>query len=140
MASRQERRKYIRIDSRYVVRCERKTLTPSETSRSVEAFTKNVSAEGMLFTSDFRYAVGDSLKVDLKLPGWKSFASGLALEGFSPAGDSQSMTGLVTRVELLGDKTFDIGVHFTGTDKKVRWALMKYIYDFSGDEKNKRGN
>lgn|GEM_PF-7023719 len=139
MAAQQERRKYIRVNSRYLIHCERNAVSPAETSRVLDSFTKNVSAEGMLFVSASKYSVGDSLTVDFKFPGWKLFVDGLGIEGFGAKDDTQSLAGLVTRVELAEGGSYDVGVHFPLAEKNLRWAFMKYIYEnVPEDEKSER--
>ena len=139
MSSREEKRKYLRINSRYVIRCEKLRLSEGETSSAVKSFTENISAEGMLFVSSAKYCAGDSLRADFNLPGWKRFVDGLVIGGFTVDGDTQSLTGLVTRVELAADNSYHVGVHFPLTDKNLRWAFMKYIYDNAGDDEENKG-
>jgi len=117
-----DRRKYLRVDAPYVLRCERAIDTNLPDS-VVESVTKNVSASGVVFESRVPFNKGDSLRIILNLPG---------LDGNS---ERLCLRCVVARVEMLDDWSYDIAVAFTGTDGGIRWKLMKHFYDQNNGEK-----
>ena len=60
-----ERRKYIRVDARFVVSYKEAF---KDTPRTDITQTKNISFGGMLFTTDREFKTGTILKVKIRLP------------------------------------------------------------------------
>ncbi|MFA5162462.1 MAG: PilZ domain-containing protein [Elusimicrobiales bacterium] len=111
-----DRRKYQRIDTLYVVRCER-APSVQDNGLAAESVTKNVSAGGLLFESRMPFAIGDRLDMEIKFHG-------------PDGGDERcSASGAVVRVERLDEWSYDIAVSFTEIDNIARWKLMKAVYN-----------
>ena len=110
-----DRRKYQRVDSLYVVRCERGP-SDHDGGLAAESVTKNVSAGGLLFESRRPFNKGDRLTMEIKLHG--------------PNGSDEkcSASGVVVRVERLDEWSYDIAVSFTEIENTARWKLMKSVY------------
>jgi len=136
VSSESDRRKYVRVDSNYVIRCERYPLSKDDSSRLVPGVTKNLSAGGILFESHAPFKIGDSLRIELRLPGWKDFVAAQAKPGLEVDGDTHFVYGTAVRVELVDESLYDVGVTFSEMDKNVRWALMKYIYERVDNEQS----
>ena len=136
MSAESDRRKYLRVDSNYIIRCERYPLAKDDSIRLTPGITKNVSTGGILFESRAAFKIGDSLRIELRLPGWKDFVSELRKPGLEVESDTHYVIGTAVRVELVDESTYDVGVSFAEMDKNVRWALMKYIYERVENEQN----
>ncbi|MDD3089949.1 MAG: PilZ domain-containing protein [Candidatus Omnitrophica bacterium] len=68
-----ERRKYTRIDSGYLVSCEKYTIPRSAGAGSSRGKTRNLSGGGILLEVEGEYKVGDVLRLEIAIPGWEKF-------------------------------------------------------------------
>jgi len=120
-----ERRKYLRLDGKYVFRYERFTIPRGAEIR--EEVAKNISANGLLFESSTAYELGTVLRLELLVHGINKYKT----EFYKPQQLSNTepfvVLGKVARVEAVGGGRFDIGVSLVGLDYVYRQALAKYI-------------
>lgn len=126
-----ERRKYVRLDSRDVLKCKRFSMEdflPGKTAGSIEAVAKNYNAGGLLFESSVLFNVGELLKIELAIPGWERYKSEFYKDGPTPEDGPLVVLATVVRVEIVDpDSKFDIGVSFSAIDAGHRNALLKFI-------------
>ena len=123
------RRKYMRIASKHVLRCQRLPLSKGDLTAQLTSVTKNISLGGILFESPVAYDVGDLLKIDLHLPGWAQYMPDVHVSDAGSGVDIYIAAAVVIRVELVADRLYDVGVCFSEMDRRERWALMKYLYE-----------
>jgi PilZ domain len=120
-----ENRLYVRIKQNAILTCE-KYVFPPGTDTTLQASAKNVSSGGLLFESPVVYAIGDTLRIELSLPGWEK-----CKVEFYKGGDSYSKPLLalasVVRVEALENGRFEIGAKFCALDAGDQMALDKYL-------------
>jgi len=122
-----ERRKYVRLTSQNVVKCEVYRITNGEDAEKQESTSKNISAGGLLFETKKQYDIGEVLKLEINLPGWQKFKP----EFFKPdqLSGEKPLVALanVVRVESVSDGTYDVGVCLAGIDEGHQMAINKYI-------------
>ena len=63
----QERRKYVRLESQFILTCEPYSIPTASDSKNVASTTKNISAGGILFEAAESYDIGALLKIDHSL-------------------------------------------------------------------------
>ncbi|MBF0479439.1 MAG: PilZ domain-containing protein [Candidatus Omnitrophica bacterium] len=125
----QERRKYIRLPLKCILRCSPFAGHGSELwSGEVTTATKNISAGGILFESRHPYELGALLQVEADVPGWEKFKT----EFYKEEQISRSLPVVilvsVVRVEAIEiGRKYDIGAAFVGIDRGHQGALVKYI-------------
>jgi c-di-GMP-binding flagellar brake protein YcgR len=104
-----EQRKFVRIDTKLVVKIEE--ISSIESPNKV--FTKNISEGGMLFEYNKQYDIGTVLSLVLRLPELEK-----TIECY----------GKVVRVEDIGDgELFDIGIMFINVAPEVAKTLVEFI-------------
>ena len=120
-----ERRKYLRVDSENVLKCERYAI-PRSAEQSTGR-TRNISAGGILFISDTAYEKGEVLRLELVLGNWEKYKA----EFYKPDNVTGSkplvVIGAVAHVRNAEQGRYEIGINFSGMDEGHRWALEKYI-------------
>ena len=124
-----ERRKFLRIPVRNIVRCQRYTIPPKASDEIVRAVSKNISAGGLLFESKRSFIIGDIVRLEIVLPGWERFIPQFYREFSDTVAQPLVIIGSVVRVEVIPAGTFDIGVIFQGIYDDQQWAIRKYIED-----------
>lgn len=122
----QEKRKYVRIPSKYKVRVEKYAIPRNKTEHT-EILTKNLSAGGILFETTQIYNLGDTLRLEIDIPNWNRYN----YEFYKPDKllDENSLViiGQVIRLEDIGEGRYEAGVSFQGMDEGHRLALQNYI-------------
>jgi len=122
-----ERRKYVRINARHIIKCEIYSIPRSPAENLVSAHSKNLSAGGMLFESGRSFDSGEILRLELDIPGWEKYKAQFYKPDQTIVSKSLLVIGKVAHVAALADGRFDVGVDFIGLDDGHRWALAKYI-------------
>lgn len=127
MTNPSEKRKFIRIKASHLTRHIKFRLPGVDLFPDKESASKDISAGGVLFTSDHAYTVGDILRMELHIPGWEKFKT----EFYKADRTAKSLPVLVlvkvVRVQAISGGKFDIGVSFVGIDDGHQQALSKYI-------------
>lgn len=123
-----ERRRFIRIQARYMLRHEKYSLKADQDRKAVAGVVKNYSGDGALFESKTKYDIGDILKLEIDIPGWDKFKTEFYKEKRTSASEPIVVLASVVRVEVMvPDDLYDIGVFFVGIDKGHQGALIKQI-------------
>jgi c-di-GMP-binding flagellar brake protein YcgR len=122
-----ERRKYARVDKEHLLKCEQYCQVTGDLKHSVKATTANMSSGGFLIKSEKEHHLGDTLKMEVVLPGWDKYDPDV--HGVVAVATPVMVTAKIVRVEELADETYEIGVRITGVDDVHRLALERYIYD-----------
>ena len=121
-----ERRKYVRVNSDDIVRCEKYSIPRVAESERSKAVARNVSGGGILVESAKKYDIGEVLRLEIELPGWEKYKA----EFYKPDQIAVSkpfvVIGTVVYCKQKGSK-YEIGVDFSGLDEGHRWALIKYL-------------
>jgi len=123
----QERRKFIRVKSRNVIKCKKYEL--SSLNKDIKStMSKNISAGGILIESNKKYTIGDVLTLELNLPGWRKFKSKFyeVIDRYDIL--PLKVVGVVVRVEIITDNLYDIGICYTVIKEQDRKVLDKYIH------------
>lgn len=121
-----QNRKYTRYD------CEHPILYAKYQPRLDQAKMKwgktiNVSVEGALIVCQEEFKTGDSLTVDIKLPGWKQFYNKF-YSGMPLANDAGLHTAAIIRnSKTAPDDKFLYGLHFPTLKAQDRHVLDEYI-------------
>ena len=111
-----EKRKYIRLDFKLKLNFS----AEGEPKKAYQAITRNISAEGLKFTSDQKLEPGSRVDFEVQLQNRKDTVH------FKGEVVWSKEVPILTSVR---DKTYDIGVRFVDVDKKDKNALMLYICD-----------
>lgn len=122
-----ERRKYRRIDSGFLVSCEKYTIPRSAGAGLSKAKTKNLSGGGILLEVDSEYKVGDLLRMEIAIPDWEKYKAEFYKPGQIASSKPFVVIGTVVYVKALPAGKYDVGVNFSGLDEGHRWALMKFL-------------
>lgn len=124
-----ERRRYVRLDQRHILRHEKYVFSSSPDERSIrEGVLKNYSAGGALFESKIKYAIGDVVRLEITIPGWEMYKNEFYRKDKIPHVEPVVVLASVVRVEVFGHVgLYEVGVEFVGIDDGDRWALMKKI-------------
>jgi len=125
-----ERRKYFRLDARYVLKCEEFTakdlFRENGMKNAVEAVSKNISLGGVLVEVKKPFKLGDILRMEIDIPGWEKFKAEFYKDDVTIAKKPLVVLGKVVRTENLG-KNFELGICFVAIDEGHKWALLKYL-------------
>ena len=109
-----EKRNYIRLDFQLQLNFNKE----DGSGESFPAITKNISAEGLRFTSDQKLEKGSKIDFEIDLPNREKPVHFKGEVVWSKAASSADK----------GKKgNYDIGIKFVEVDKKDRNALMLYI-------------
>ncbi|MDD5488076.1 MAG: PilZ domain-containing protein [Candidatus Omnitrophica bacterium] len=122
-----EKRKYLRIESRIIVKCRRHTVTSSESREKIDAVAENISINGLLFRSERKYEIGDMLEIEIDFP--EGECRPVFYEKEMPPYNAPIITsGTVVRVEFVAGGSFDIGVCLTEQNDEQWLRLFNYTY------------
>lgn len=128
-----ENRRYVRIKQNAILTCE-KYVFPPGTDVTLQASVKDLSTGGVLFESPNVYAIGDTLRIGLSLPGWEK-----CKVEFFKGGDSYSepLWALVSvvRIEALENGNFEVGARFCALDSGDQMALEKHLKEIEKNHK-----
>lgn len=127
MTNPSEKRKFIRLKANYLARHIKFKLPGKDLFPTGVAESKDISAGGVLFSSDHAYQVGDIIRMELHITGWENFKSIPAMQQQNIKKLPVLVLGKVMRVEEVDSKNFDIGVAFVGIDDVQQQALLKFI-------------
>lgn len=109
-AASEEKRRYARLPASLPVKCD----LQKGTAKSVkEAFSKNISQSGILFSAPKSIPISTALSLEIPLP---DLSSSIKAEG-----------RVVRAEEITPNKIYDIGVVFTKIDPKDLHAIQEYI-------------
>ena len=126
-----ERRKYLRISRNYILDCTLfsiKNLQMEPDQQVMQGVMRNISAGGVLFESECKFAVGTLLKIDLALPGWQRFKTEFLKEDTFSISEPLTVLARVVRLEVIElDRLYDVGVCFSAVDEGHKIGLLKYI-------------
>jgi hypothetical protein len=122
---REERRRFFRLDGKYLLQHERFTIPRGAAVQ--EDTAKNISANGLLFESRTPYDLGTVLRLELLVQGIDKFKTEFYKHERLSNTEPLIVLGKVSRVEAVGPKLFDIGVSLVGLDYVCQRALAKYI-------------
>lgn len=124
-----DRRKYVRLDQKHMLRHEKYVFQGcDEEIMFEESAIKNYSLGGALFESRIKYDIGDTLKLEISIPGWEKFKNEFYREDKISRAEPVVILASVIRIEAIALEDFyEIGVQFVGIDEGDRWALMKQI-------------
>ncbi len=109
-----ERRKYIRLDFQLKLNFTKE----GEQKKGYQAVTRNISAEGLRFSSDQKLETGTNIDFEVQLPNRKKptlFKGEVVWSRELPFSAGKQ------------ERSYDIGVRFVEIDKKDRNDLMLYI-------------
>ena len=123
--SRDDRRKYLRLGGKYMVRHEKFSIPRG--AEICEDTAKNISANGLLFESKTIYGLGTVLRLELLVQGIDRFKTEFYKHERLSNTEPFVVLGKVVRVEEVGGGVFDVGVSLVGLDYGYRQALAEYI-------------
>jgi len=129
-----ERRQFLRVAAENVVFCEEYAIPPSD-DPPVEARISNLSAGGILIKSDHAYALGDVLRLSLRLPGWERYKQEFFKAGVPSLSKPLTALGTVVRVTQVGPNVYELGICLSGMDEGHRRAVDRYLRDRVAAEK-----
>lgn len=123
-----ERRKYVRLESKSIVKCEIYRITDDENiPEATQSTSKNISAGGILFETTTPFAIGELLRLEVNLAGWQKFKPEFykadQVSGIEPL----VALAHVVRVEVIGKGIYDVGVCLAGIDEGHQMAIRKFI-------------
>jgi hypothetical protein len=121
----ENRRRYLRIDGKYVVRHERLTIPRGREAQEAEA--RNISANGLLFEAKAMYPPGTVLRLELLVQGIDKFKTEFYKHERLSDTEPFVVLGKVARVEAVREGVYDIGVSLVGVDQQHQKALARYI-------------
>ena len=127
MTNPSEKRKFVRLKVNHLTRHIKFKLPGIDIYPNKDAESKDLSAGGLLFTTEYAYRLGDILRMEVHLPGWEKYKSDFFKTGSSTKGMPILVLVKVVRVQVLKDGNFDIGVSFVGIDEEHQLALIKYV-------------
>ena len=130
--SSQENRKYIRLETNTIFRHEKYSIKTSDETPLDQSMMKNVSAQGALFRTQVKFALGDLIKMEIELTGWDKFKAEFLKNDETSWTKPIAVLGKVVRVEIIDSDNYDIGVCFVAHDENAKWAMVKYIERESG--------
>lgn len=124
-----ERRKYVRLEQKHMLRHEKYVFQGREEEAMFEeSAIKNYSLGGALFESKAKYDIGDILKLEISIPGWEKYKNEFYREDKISRAEPVVILASVMRIEAIAPPgLYEIGVQFVGIDEGDRWALMKQI-------------
>lgn len=122
-----ERRKYVRVLTNDIIKCERYEVPPPEKREKQEALMKNISAGGILFESREKFDIWDVLKLEINLPGWEKCRPVFQDKGVPYGSKPLVSLASVVRVEFIDKNLFDIGVYFKNMDDETWLTLLNYV-------------
>ncbi len=109
----EERRKYVRLKASVEVK-----YTVIGKPRTIEAFSKNVSADGLCLTIEEQLSAETTLQLEIKIPNSKDPIRALGRvvwqKRFESAGDQPGLY-------------FDTGIEFTGISDFDRFNINRYV-------------
>ncbi len=120
-----ERRQYMRVSGKHLVRHEQFTIPRGTEVRENRA--KNISANGLLFESSVKYNMGVILRLELLVMGINKFKTEFYKHERLSNTEPFIVLGKVVRVEMVYEGLYDIGVSLVGLDYLFQKALTKYI-------------
>jgi len=122
-----ERRKYVRISTNNIIKCERHEVPPPENQEKQETLMKNISAGGILFESREKFDIWEVLKLEINLPGWEKCRP--VFQDKSVPHRSKPLVSLasVVRIEFISKDIFDVGICFKNMDDETWLTLLNYI-------------
>lgn len=114
-----DKRKYVRLNLETRVRVEpARRKKKAELARKVEGITKNISVEGICFTSESKFKPGTKITVEVFLPEERK---------------SVHLKGEVRWINSIpqeeGKETFDTGVKLYTIDKKDENRFIEFVCD-----------
>jgi c-di-GMP-binding flagellar brake protein YcgR len=122
-----ERRKYVRLSSQNLLRCEVYRIPEGDAPAKKEAMSKNISAGGVLFESAVKYDIGEVLKLEIKLTGWSKYKPEFYKPDALSASEPLVALGNVVRIEALENGMYDVGLCLSGIDEGHQMAVEKFI-------------
>ncbi len=120
-----DRRRYVRLDGKHLVRHERFTIPRG--AEVIEDAARNISEGGILFTTKMPYVLGMVLRLELKVLGIDRYKTEFYKAERLSNTEPFVVLGKVVRVEAVDGGMFDIGVSLVGLDYLYQHALARYI-------------
>ena len=122
-----EKRQFVRIDLKNLVKVEEYQIG-GDKEKQINSLVKNISAGGLLFTTNHKFEIGALIKLDVNIPGWSKHKVEFLKENRLALSDPFVALATVVRVEVLEfNKEYEIGACFVNIYPDHLDALMKYI-------------
>ena len=125
--SSRDKRKYIRLETNTILGHKKYNLKTGDQNSFEQSMMRNVSAEGALFRTQVKFALGDFIRMEINLRGWDKFKAEFLNPDESPGSESIAVLGKVVRVEAVDSDNYDVGVCFVAYDEKTKRTMIKYI-------------
>ncbi|MFA6583606.1 MAG: PilZ domain-containing protein [Elusimicrobiaceae bacterium] len=127
MSANKEKRQYERLESRYILNCRKFTPGEKGVDCGVDGVTHDISPAGILFEAPVPYDQGDTLIIEITLPGWDDCRGGKppSEDGLPP--DVHSFFASVIRCVANPDGFFEVAVCFRELVERDKLLLRDYL-------------